>query len=266
MQFVTGQGTIWYEVYGMGPSVVFLHSALSDHRQWTEQITLLSHHYQCITYDLPGHGLSDNVPGHDDPADTLMALLDYLQVDTATLVGSSLGGAISIHAAIHYPHRIRSIVLLGSGLFGYQPELHIPEPSIYKEYEAALATRDTEQLLNLAEAIWLIGLKGRKQDVSEDHRELFRLMYRDFLNNHPEGFASYLDIDDTHAVENLTMPVMVVVGDHDTAFCWAVSDYLEQTLAQIITVRIPNAAHFPNLSKPQEITELLLGFLKKIYP
>ncbi|WP_020375423.1 alpha/beta fold hydrolase [Sulfobacillus thermosulfidooxidans] len=261
-ELITRQGTIYYEVTGNGPSVLFLHSALADHRQWREQVNALSPSYRCITYDLLGSGSSDNAPENYDPADTLLELLDHLKVDRVTLVGSSMGGSISIHAATRYPGRIQSIVLMGTGLFGFQPVLNTPEPTIYREYEAALANHDIDRLVDLAEAIWLIGIGGREEHVPKPYRELFRLMYREFLKNHGE-FPQYRDMDDTSATRNLNMPVMVVVGDHDTAFCLAVATYFEQTLPGVNIVRMPGVAHFPNLSKPQVVNELLLEWLKK---
>lgn len=263
-ELVTRQGAIHYEVTGDGPPVLFLHSALADYKQWCVQVDALSQGYRCITYDLLGYGTSDNAPDNYDPADTLLALLDHLEVGTATLVGSSLGGSVSIHAATRYPDRIRSIVLAGTGLFGFQLVLNAPEPAIYREYEAALAGHDIDRLVDLAETIWLVGIDGSEQHLSQANRDAFRLMYREFLNNHGD-YAHYRDMDDTDALVNLDMPVMVVVGDKDTAFCLAAADYLEQTLPRVTIVRMPDVAHFPNLSKPQEFNELLLKWLNNTH-
>ncbi len=142
--------------------------------------------------------------------------------------------------------------------------LNAPEPAIYREYEAALAGHDIDRLVDLAEAIWLVGIDGSEQHVSQANREAFRRMYREFLNNHGD-FAYYRDMDDTDALGDLDMPVMVVVGDNDTAFCLAAADYLEQTLPRATIVRMPDVAHFPNLSKPQEFNELLLKWLKNTH-
>ncbi len=263
-EFVSPQGEIRYEVTGQGPVVTFLHSALADHRQWRSQVDALSHDYRCITYDLLGHGASGHVPNDYDPVDTLLALLDHLEVATATLVGSSLGGSVSIHAAARYPDRIQSIVLAGTGLFGFQPALSAPEPALYREYEAALARRDVDRLVDCAEAIWLVGMAGNEQQESHANRELFRMMYRDFLGNHG-NFSHYREMDDTDALANLDIPVLVVIGENDTAFCLAVAEHLEQTLPRATTFRMPNVAHFPNLSKPQEVNELLVKWLNKIH-
>ena len=263
-EFITPQGTVFYEATGNGPEVVFLHSALADHRQWSAQVDALSQEYRCISYDLLGYGSSGKAPDNYDPADTLLLLLDHLDVSSATLVGSSRGGEVSIHAAIGYPDRIRSMVLVGTGLFGFQPELNVPEPSIYAEYEEALSHHNVDRLVELAEVIWLIGVTSHEQDVSRTSRESFRRMYRDFLTNHRD-FPRYPDIDDISSLKNLDIPTMVIVGEHDTAFCLAVADHLERTLRRATIVPMPGTAHFPNLSKPQAVNELLCQWLKKIY-
>lgn len=107
--------------------MVFLHSALTDHRQWGVQVDTLSYNYRCITYDLLGYGSSESAPENYDPAESLLALLDHLEVAAATLVGSSLGGSVAIHAGVRYPDRIQSMVLTGTGLFGFQPKVDSPD-------------------------------------------------------------------------------------------------------------------------------------------
>lgn len=263
-ELITPQGAIRYEVTGRGPAVVFLHSALADHRQWGVQVDALSNDYRCITYDLLGYGSSDNASDNYDPADTLLALLDHLGVATATLVGSSLGGSVAIHAGGRYPDRIQSMVLAGTGLFGFQPKIDGPDPAIYTEYEAALAAHDVSRLVDLAEAIWLVGIDGSERSVPAANRESFRLMYRDFLESRG-AFTQYRDINDTHSLTGLDIPAMVIVGEHDTAFCVMVADYLERTLPQASLVRMPAVAHFPNLSKPREVSELIWQWLKGTY-
>ena len=261
-ELVTPHGNIHYEETGHGPAIVFLHSALADHRQWFEQVEALSHDYRCITYDLLGYGASGNAPDHYDPVDTLMTLLNHMELTSVTLVGSSLGGSISIHAAVRYPQRIRSLVLAGTGLFGFQPELNTPEPFIYGEYEAALARHDADRLVDLAEHIWLLGIPGHQQHVTEANRQLFRTMYREFLENHRNA-PDYQEMDDTEALRDLNVPVYVVIGENDTAFCLAVADYLGHTLPQATIFRMSDAAHFPNLSKPQEVNQLLIKWLRQ---
>ncbi len=259
---ITGLGRIAYAVTGHGSELVFLHSALADHRQWCEQVEALSSNYRCISYDLLGYGSSENAPETYDPSDTLLELLDHLEVETATLVGSSLGGSVAIHAACRFPDRVRSIFVAGTGLFGFQPQLDGPEPEIYREYEEALAHHDTTRIVDLAERIWLIGTEGSESRVPRVSRDLFRMMYRDFLNNRRK-FPEYQDLDDKGALANLDRPVMVLIGENDTLYCLKVANYLENILPRATLIRMPGVAHFPNLSQPRRLTELLLQWLNE---
>lgn len=260
-ELITPQGTIHYNVTGQGPTVVFLHSALADHRQWREQVNALSGTYQCVTYDLLGFGSSGTVPNPCDPAKTVLDLLDHLNLVTANLVGSSLGGSVAIHTAVRYPNRVRSIVVAGTGLFGFQPEVIAPEPPVYKEYEVALAAHDVDRLTDCAEVIWLVGVTGHAHDVPESNREWFRTMYRDFLAHH-DDFATYQGMNDIDVLTRLEMPVMVLIGENDTAFCLAIADYVERTVPSPTVVRMPNVAHFPNLSQPEVFNARLLQWLQ----
>ncbi len=256
-RLVTPQGAIHYEEKGEGPAVIFLHAALADHRQWGVQADALSHDYRCIIYDLAGYGASDPALDRNDPAKTLLALMDHLELSTAALVGSSLGGSIALHTALQYSDRIRSIMVFGTGLFGFQPKLNAPEPATYREYEAALMAHEVERIVELAEVIWLTGVSGHKEDVPEASRKLFRIMYRELLLFHPDGSFDQEGLDDTRGIANLPIPALIVIGEHDTAFCRAVADYLEQALPHSKVVLMREAAHFPNLSKPKTVTELI---------
>ncbi|PSR37880.1 MAG: hypothetical protein C7B44_01485 [Sulfobacillus thermosulfidooxidans] len=260
-KFVTSEGAICYTVHGSGPAVVFLHSALTDHRQWNIQVNRLSNDYCCITYDLWADGLTDQSPQRYDPADTLVALLNYLEVETATLVGSSLGGAVAIHAGKRYPARVSSLVLLGTGLFGFQPKIDGPDPAIYAEYEAALAAHDVTRLVNAAEIIWLIGINGKEESISKESRAAFRLMYREMLERRRK-LPRFEQINDTDALQALDIPAMLVVGEYDTRFGQEVAVYLARELPHAKLIRMRDVAHFPNLSKPQEVSHMLEQWLK----
>jgi pimeloyl-ACP methyl ester carboxylesterase len=74
-----------------------------------------------IRYDIRGHGKSAFPTGEKYAhADDLAALLEYLSIPRAVVVGQSLGGEIAINFALRYPHRIRRLVLADTSLDGYK--------------------------------------------------------------------------------------------------------------------------------------------------
>ncbi|WP_201274611.1 alpha/beta fold hydrolase [Mycolicibacterium sp. CH28] len=108
------------------PAVVFLHgsgpgaTALSN---WEAVLGELGDEYYCVAPDVIGFGDSS----HPDPAplglveftrlrvQTLVGLLDKLELEKATFVGNSMGGVWSLGIAQHAPQRVDKLVLMGAG-------------------------------------------------------------------------------------------------------------------------------------------------------
>jgi pimeloyl-ACP methyl ester carboxylesterase len=108
-----------------GPVVVLVHGLVSDSSTWTPAISALAERgIRVIAPDLLGHGASDKPPctpatySLDGFASSLRSLLVALGIPRATLVGHSLGGAIAMHFAYHYPELTERLVLVASGGLG----------------------------------------------------------------------------------------------------------------------------------------------------
>lgn len=100
--------TIFHYSQGSGHPLVLLHSGGMTHSEWQPQIKALSEHFTVYTPDLPGHGQSvNNKPlSIKNFAESIIEWLDELQLKSVHLLGSSLGGAVALYIAIHYPDYI----------------------------------------------------------------------------------------------------------------------------------------------------------------
>src|SRR5580693_3784169 len=109
-----------YEVAGDGPPVVLVHGFGLDLRMWDPQVEPLAARFRVVRYDCRGFGAS----GPFDPAvpythaGDLLALLDYLAIQDAALVGLSFGGRVVLQTALAAPARVRGLALLGPVLDG----------------------------------------------------------------------------------------------------------------------------------------------------
>jgi pimeloyl-ACP methyl ester carboxylesterase len=104
--------SLYYEVTGNGTPIVFLHGFTCDHRNWDPQVRYFSKKYKVITYDARGHGQSsmpDTIPY--SYADDLAALMDYLKIEKAVIVGHSMGGTPAFFYAFNHPERVLALVL-----------------------------------------------------------------------------------------------------------------------------------------------------------
>ncbi|WP_085522591.1 alpha/beta fold hydrolase [Tuberibacillus sp. Marseille-P3662] len=115
-KFMTTDGIdIFYETFGKGQPMIFIHPPLMGHVVMHYQ-RALSSHYQTIFYDCRGHGRSTHKPEHvhlrNHTAD-LKQLIEYLGLKKPILVGYSSGGTVAQDFALHYPDRVGGIVLSG---------------------------------------------------------------------------------------------------------------------------------------------------------
>lgn len=110
-----------------GPAVLLVHGLLSDSGTWSEVVEpLAARGVRVIAVDLLGHGRSDKPPGPyllDDFAAMLDEFMATLGIDSATLCGHSLGGAIAIHFGYHYQKRVERLVLVSAGGLGREVSL-----------------------------------------------------------------------------------------------------------------------------------------------
>jgi pimeloyl-ACP methyl ester carboxylesterase len=127
------EGTIRYQDAGQGDHAILLLHGFNGHLGHWDGVWRELERCECrrIRIDLPGFGGSDwraDAFGVPEQADRVFALLDRLDVDTVTLVGTSMGGSVAAAMAADHRERVQGLVLVApsgypgslvqSGLFG----------------------------------------------------------------------------------------------------------------------------------------------------
>jgi len=111
---------IYYEIHGGGEPVVLLHGAfmtISNNFHWTEWIGELSKTRKVIAIEMQGHGRTADTGRdftYDNLADDVAALLDYLKIPSADIIGYSLGGGVALNCAIRHPDKVHKIVSISA--------------------------------------------------------------------------------------------------------------------------------------------------------
>lgn len=98
------------------PPLVLIHGVASSLHAWNDWLTELAGDYRVIRFDLPGFGLTGPAKDGEYSAERvhhmLGLLLDYLNVERASIAGSSLGGYIAWTFAVQHPERVNKLILI----------------------------------------------------------------------------------------------------------------------------------------------------------
>lgn len=112
---------LYYKIEGSSnpaaPVVLFLHGLGSSSADWALQSHFFSPNYRVLLVDLRGHGRSRHPGGRltiELMADDVAALLARLEINSAHVVGLSLGGCVAQTLALRYPARVRSLILVNT--------------------------------------------------------------------------------------------------------------------------------------------------------
>jgi len=109
---------IYYEVYGEGRPIVLLHGAFyTIEVNWGQLIPELSKTRKVIAIEMQGHGhtpFSDRKLSITTLASDVEGLMDYLKIDSADVVGYSMGGSVAYQFAVQSPKRLRKLAIISS--------------------------------------------------------------------------------------------------------------------------------------------------------
>jgi pimeloyl-ACP methyl ester carboxylesterase len=109
---------MYYEVHGSGDPVVLLHGGfMTITNNWTGWIGELSKTRKVIALEMQGHGRTADIKRdfrYESLADDVAALLDYLKIPSADLIGYSMGGGVAMQCAIRHPENVRKVVSISA--------------------------------------------------------------------------------------------------------------------------------------------------------
>ena len=106
--------SLYYEVTGSGPALVFAHGLGGNHMSWWQQVAHFAPTHTCITFAARGFAPSSGLVGAPDPRDfagDLAALIEHLGLRNVALVGQSMGGWGAMEYALSHAGSVRALVL-----------------------------------------------------------------------------------------------------------------------------------------------------------
>lgn len=187
---------MYYEVYGEGKPIVLLHgSFMNIPMNWSQFIPLLAGDRKVIVAEMQGHGRTRDIDrqlSYEGMADDVSGLLKHLNIDSADILGYSMGGGVAFQMAVRHPEQVRRLIIL-SGAYandGWWPEV-----------EASFANMTAEMF--------------EGTPIQEQY---------DSLGNDPAHFDEFVEkvmsidlkpYDWSREVKNIQAPLFMAIGDAD---------------------------------------------------
>lgn len=226
-----GDARIAYYDAGRGKPLILLHGNGEDSSYWKAQISEFIRFFRVIAVDSRGHGASEAGTrglSFELMAQDLKTLLDMLGIKKAYVLGFSDGGNLAIKFALMFPAYVDKLILNGANVemfAGMKPYFQMPVCAAYGA----------------------LRVLGRFSQRAARKRDVFGLMV------YPYGVV----MDD---LKNLTMPTMIIVGEHDIVR----DSQTKEMAAHILHCRVEifrDGDHFVAAKQPSRFNRTVVEFL-----
>jgi pimeloyl-ACP methyl ester carboxylesterase len=265
---VEGINTRYWQMGDAGSNVILLHGGNGSIEFWLYNIFILAQNHRVYAFDMVGAGKSD-YPDADYSltyqAKFLKSFMSALAIESATLVGNSMGGAVALVFTKLYPDRVDKLVLVDS--MGLGKEINfgiriITLPAIISALRPRLWMIPAMLKSNFfnGRALppeWMelryhvFAIPGRNKVILQLGRSNFTLwgvrrdVYQPIVDSLPQ----------------ITQPTLIIWGDRDRIIPVKHADIAAANLSNNQLQIFPNCGHHPYLEYPDKFNRLVLDFL-----
>jgi pimeloyl-ACP methyl ester carboxylesterase len=272
-----------YRSLGQGQDVVLIHGLAANQGFWSPAVLMpLARNYRVTLIDLRGHGQS-SMPAHGytskELAYDLQAILQYLGVRNAIIIGHSFGGVVALHTAVFSPELIERLVLADTRIRALQPHLSSKEVLENRNFAMKLKALGLQLPDNEQEAgLWLLEQlampKWRKNtsllqennifvpfgggNIGQGHRAAEKWLQLMSSTSAKKEFQEVAGLT-KETIATVRQPVLAIYGSNSSAL------QSQSTLHRLIPYCqmsvIPESGHFFPLTHPSIFIEKVFDFL-----
>ena len=256
--------SLYYEVHGAGEAqretVVLIGGLGSQAQSWATQVPIYSKEFRVVVFDNRGAGRSgkpDEPYSIEQMADDTAMLMDALGIESAHVVGKSMGGMIGQRLAIKYPERVKKLVLACT--CAARDEVGDEILRLGREIAASVGMK----------AVWLGALFwGYSREYIEKNLPAVRSAMS-MIKESAEGTTGYLRQNKAceghntiELVGRIRAPALVMLGGRDLIVSPARSRELAALIPGARLLEFPDAGHGFWREKQAEVDEAVLDFLR----
>ena len=240
--------------------VMLLHGYLESLDVWEDFQKLLTPDYRVVAMDIPGHGISQvmgEVHTMEFLADTVVGVLDELEIPKATIVGHSMGGYVALQTLRMHPERLDGIVLLSS-----TPNPDSPEKLLDRDREIALVEKGHKDLLaqTAPNGFATSNLRRMRDEIAFLEEQIYV--------TEPEGVTALLKgmkarLDSNELLQQSPVRQLFILGKKDNYIPLERAEAMVAAHPQAEVAWLENSGHMGFFEEPEATAEALKQFLAK---
>ena len=275
---IHGRKLAYKESDGTGPAVLLVHGITNSSETWAPVTKRLAEtDLRVLVVDLPGHGESERQRGDHSlgaHASILRDFLGALEVESATVVGHSLGGGIVMQFSYQFPEMVDRLVLVNSGGLGREVSVAIRAATLpLAEQVIGIGASEpvTSRLAWVGNQLGRVGIKiggdigialtGMASLGNRERREAFVRTARSVISPRGQRVSA---TDKLYLAEDV--PTLLVHGDHDGIIPCAHSRAAAELMPGSRLEIFERAGHFPQVDEPNRFVALLRDFIDTTEP
>ena len=254
---------IHYEVTGKSGAtpVLMIQGLGASKNAWNLQRIAMATRFRIISFDNRGAGRSDKPTEPftlEQMADDALAVLDAAGIETAHVVGASMGGVISQIVAVKFPHRVRSLTLVCTACRN-----HPWRQELLQSWAKTAADKGMIEVGKEA-AQWVMSPRSFRRLVPA-----FTWMGPLAALRPRHSFVSQIDAilntreDLVDQLSTITAPTMVIVGNQDILTPRGDSEEIAERIPNAELVVISGAAHGLMMEHSSTFNRILIEFLQR---
>lgn len=250
----------------LGPVLILIHGTSASLHTWEPLIGFLKNDFRLVSFDLPGHGLTGANPDANYSmskfVDSVDLVMVELGIESATLVGNSLGGAVAWEAGLALNDKVESLILIApsgaprikqaSSNIGFKllsspigpflvnrftPRAIIKASIEQTVYEASNVTDET------VDRYWeLLRLKGNRQAMFD-------------LTKTPRRNQPW------EALSNVTQPTLIIWGKEDNLLTVDMANVFDSEIPNSSLVVLEKVGHLPMEEDVDRVSGLIARFI-----
>jgi 3-oxoadipate enol-lactonase len=252
---------LYYERVGAGPPVVLVPTESIGRGIWDAQVAPFAQRYAVVRYDPRGVGKSGFRRALYRHAADLATLLNQLDIERTTLVGFRDGTDIALELALDHPEWVQALVLVRPDLnrFWTREELAEAFDRIFEDTPAT--ARDYYRRHPQ------VSRRVFRRSIPNLVRAFWRMYWPPFSDRlAPDKWPRWRDPPAIDRLGEITVPTLIVRGEHVTSFGARVAEFLQREIAGARLVIVPGSASYPHMEAPSAFNRIVLEFLASVYP